>query len=24
MDGLHHAFEHGIEELSRLLGVAVG
>ena len=24
MDGLHHAFEHGIEDLSPLLGVAVG
>ena len=24
MDGLHHAFEHGIEELAGLLGVAVG
>ena len=24
VDSLHHAFEHGIEELPRLLGVAVG
>ena len=24
VDGLHHAFEDGIEELARLLGVAVG
>ena len=24
VDGLHHALEHGIEELARLLGVAVG
>ena len=22
--GLHHALEHGVEELARLLGVAVG
>jgi hypothetical protein len=24
VDGRHHAFEHGIEELPGLLGVAVG
>ena len=24
VDGLHHPFEHGIEELPRLLGIAVG
>jgi hypothetical protein len=24
MDGLHHAFEHGIEKFPGLLGVAVG
>jgi hypothetical protein len=24
MDGLHHQLEHGVEELARLLGVAVG
>jgi hypothetical protein len=24
MDGLHHAFEHRVEELPRLLGVTVG
>ena len=24
MDGLHHALEDGVEELPRLLGVAVG
>ena len=24
VDGLHHALEHGIEELARLLGIAVG
>ena len=24
VDGLHHAFEHGVEELARLLGIAVG
>ena len=24
MDGLHHPLEHGVEELPRLLGVAVG
>ena len=24
VDGLHHAFEHGVEELLRILGVAVG
>jgi len=24
MDGVHHQCEHGIEELARLLGVAVG
>jgi hypothetical protein len=24
VDGLHHAFEHGIEKLARLLGIAVG
>ena len=24
VDGLHHAFEDGIEELARLLGIAVG
>jgi hypothetical protein len=24
MDGLHHSFEYGIEDLSRLLGVAIG
>ena len=24
VDGLHHAFEHGVEQLARLLGIAVG
>ena len=24
VDGLHHALEHGVEELARLLGIAVG
>ena len=24
VDGLHHAFEHRVEELARLLGIAVG
>jgi hypothetical protein len=24
VDGLHHAFEHRVEELPRLLGIAVG
>ena len=24
VDGLHHPFEHGVEELARLLGIAVG
>jgi hypothetical protein len=24
VDGLHHSFEHGVQNLSRLLGVAVG
>ena len=24
VDGVHHAFEDGIEDLARLLGVAVG
>jgi hypothetical protein len=24
VDGLHHVLEHGIEQLARLLGVAIG
>jgi hypothetical protein len=24
VDGLHHALEHGVEQLARLLGIAVG
>ena len=24
VDGFHHALEHGVEELARLLGIAVG
>ena len=24
VDGLHHPFEHGIEDLARFLGIAVG
>jgi hypothetical protein len=24
MDGIHHAFEHRIENLARLFGIAVG
>jgi len=24
MDGLHHPFEHGVEELARLFGIAIG